>query len=238
MSVWYAIPTARPVQEANALLAKWLDQDYRIALWTDWEAPVPVCDFHHSAPAYPGYARAVNWLVKDILTRDPEAKWIVTGGDDVEPDPKFNAYTIAAQCTAHFQGTFGVMQPIGDRWGESNRGAEAVRGPYIERVCGSPWMGREFCRRMYRGRGPLWQEFQHMYVDEHLQEVAKKLGVLWQRPDLIHRHAHWGRRPDATSDHIPPHLQKWNTPAHWGEAKATFQRLQMGGFAEALDMLP
>ena len=46
--------------------------------------------------------------------------------------------------------TFGVMQPTGDRWGERNGIAT------IDRIAGSPWMGREFCRRMYHGSGPMY----------------------------------------------------------------------------------
>ena len=118
------------------------------------------------------------------------------------------------------------------------------RGAYIDRVCGSAWIGREFATRMYQGNGPLWPEFEHMYVDEHLQCVAEKLGVLWQRSDLIQLHRHWGRGPEGADNkpgevaRMPDFLQRVNSPEHWRKAKAIFDRLKTGGFAEASDLLP
>jgi hypothetical protein len=86
------------------------------------------------------------------------------------------AKQIAKECTAHFGGTFGVMQPTGDRWANGS----------IDRICGSPWLGREFCTRMYHGKGPMYGGYLHMFGDEELQHVATRLGVLWQRRDLTH----------------------------------------------------
>src|SRR5258708_96797 len=123
---------------------------------------------------YPGYAQAVNGLVRGVLEWDPTCNWIVTGGDDVFPDPNHTADEIAEQCRQHFawqncrvnpEGiycpperrnalnrefeTFGVMQPTGDSYGEqpSLPSDHPMRGSYATRVCGSPWMGREFCLR-------------------------------------------------------------------------------------------
>lgn len=119
--------------------------------------------------------------------------------------------------------TYGVMQPTGDSWGDRN-------GPYIQRVAGSAWLGRTFALYVNGGNGPLWAEYQHMYVDEELQAVAQMLGVFWQRPDLEQKHEHWGRRWDASAEHIPAHLQRWNAPEHWREAKAIFDRRKAAGF--------
>lgn len=171
------------------------------------------------------------------------------------------------QTDARFAMTFGVMQPTGDRWGidpnahvfvSQTPGCDAcvcqvcgrgnlgqavhLTGAYIDRVAGSPWIGREFARRMYQGNGPYWPAFEHMYVDEHLMCVAQKLGVFWQRSDLIHYHQHWGRpRPGenmAPSDRMPEFLKKANSPEHWRKSKAIFDQLKAGGFSEALDLLP
>lgn len=267
MSVWYCIPSKRPPDQVDPVLAKWRERGYKTALWLD-EVPKDsgtmknqslISYWISGGPNYPGYAQAVNALVTDVLETDPSCDWIVTGGDDILPDPNHTAEEIADSCTEHFggpyalyghkrpQNTFGVMQPTGDRWGDSPRSRKEFgedRGAYIDRVCGSPWMGREFCQRIYGGKGPLWPEYRHMYVDQELFDVATKLGILWQRRDLIHEHQHWGR---SATQQIPEFLKSVNTPEHFAEAKALYDRraafgfepllmarpIKSGGFAEA-----
>ena len=248
MSVWYCIPSARPAAEANEVLNLWRERGYKIALFVE---PNTV-DYAYREMAnlwiiretYPGYAAAVNELVRQVMRDDPECEWFVTGGDDVEPDLNHTAEEIARECSEYFycqRSTFGVMQPTGDRWGSTDPWAQKLpenRRAYVDRVCGSPWMGREFCRRIYGGKGPLWHEFEHMHVDEHLQAVAEKLGILWQRPDLTHHHRHWARRPGVETSDCPKHLERVSGPEHWQESKAVFNRLKLGGFVEAEDLLP
>jgi hypothetical protein len=248
MSVWFAIPSARPPEEAEPVLLAWRDRGYKIALARDHGAPrieddLPLLIFEQ---AYPGYAIAVNRLVEDILKFDPQCDWIVTGGDDVLPDPNHSAEEIATQCTERFggpfanyghnrpQNTFGVMQPTGDRdFGDA-------QGPYIDRVAGSPWMGREWCLRANQGKGPLYPGFRHMFVDECLQEVAIKLGVFWQRPDLVQKHEHWGRPREGETmgqaDRIREHAKKWNTRSHWDESKALLEKLRADEFKECMPL--
>jgi hypothetical protein len=245
VSVWFAIPSKRPPEECDPVLKLWAERGYQIALWRDWNDarrwPQPEgCCFVRTAEKYPGYAIAVNSLVKQILETDKEAEWIVTGGDDIEPDPDHTAEQIAEECGEYFvnphprtfnDGTFGVMQPTGDRWGEDDPFARQ-RWPeapaYIDRVCGSPWMGREFCRRMYQGNGPLWPGYRHMFEDEELQNVAQRLGVLWQRRDITHYHQHWSRGNDKAQ--MPEFLREVSGQAHWAEAKAMFETRKAGGF--------
>lgn len=248
MSVWLTIPSARPNGGTASL---WKAAGYKIALWRDTEDETPA-DLTLVA-TYPGYANAVNALCEAVIEMDPKADWLVAGGDDTEPDPNHSPGKIAFECGRHFgeiQGTFrmehvvagpdvqvpasgarmpwstfGVCQPTGDRFAEGS----------IDRICGSPWMGREFCRRMYGGNGPLYQEYVHMFVDEELQEVAIKLGVLWQRRDLIHLHHHFMRESvAATSGAVqkptPIHLVKANSPEHWNQYKALFQSRKAWGF--------
>ncbi len=241
MSVWFAIPSKRPPEEAEPVLKLWREHGYKIALWRDdMDFPYGIVDYIRADP-YPGYSIAVNSLVRDILQSDEQAEWIVTGGDDVEPDPNHAAETIAAQCSEMFGrlqvrhrmvdhfATFGVMQPTGDRWGEHDIIPGKV-GAYIDRVCGSPWMGREFCRRMYQGQGPLFSGYFHMFEDEELQCVAQKLGVLWQRRDLIQMHRHWGRFSNPTPRSMPEFLREVNSPKHWQESKAIFESRAATGF--------
>jgi hypothetical protein len=218
MSVWFCIPSARPAAEANKALQVWRDRGYKICLWRDNPEPA-ICDVELRGP-YPGYPSAINACAKWVMENDPSCDWVVSGGDDTLPDEKY-PLAIAAECTAHFKGTFGVMQPTGDRWG----------GGSIDRIAGSPWMGREWCERAYGGLGPCWGEYGHMFSDEELQEVATKLGVFWQRPDLTHHHAHFLRNGDAVVKATPPaHLKQWNTPEHWNSSKALFESRRAAGF--------
>ena len=255
VSVWLTIPSKRPIEEAEPILKLWDERGYNIALWCD--------DFtkHEGAPfgswyglfgEYPGYANAVNALIRHVIQRDLSAEWFIAAGDDVEPDMNHSAEEIETKCRAFFHqrnrdlgvgqsvgceriDTFGVMQPTGDRWGESHPGKP---GAYIDRVCGSAWIGREFARRMYQGNGPLYHEYTHMFVDEELYEVAVKYGVLWQRRDLTQMHRHWGREaPSPTNprglarlSNMPDFLAEANTADHWSKYKSIFERRKAQGF--------
>lgn len=255
MSVWVTIPSARPVAEVEGWAKAWRYRGYKIALWrdssfecTEWqEQGVDLCC---SRVHYPGYAQAVNWLVSYVMQERPQAEWFVIGGDDVFPDPNKTADEIARECREHFldaipvhpaqwvaemAATFGVMQPTGDRWGENpNHPRPDMRSAYIDRVAGSAWMGREFCKRVNQGRGPLWPEYQHMWVDEELRHVAVKLGIYWERRDLTQHHQHPGRVKHYTEEMIPEHLKKWTVGEagrkHWKEAEALYFSRRDAGF--------
>lgn len=216
---------------------------------------------------YSGYAEAVNFLVASVLHLDEDAAWIVTAGDDTQPDMNHTAQQIAEQCSIHFVrekairstaqmnggATFGVMQPTGDRWGhdrnthtpqltKDGRCSQCghpkdhyrhMMGAYIDRVAGSPWMGREFCLRANQGKGPLWPGYYHMGCDEELQAVATRLGVFWQRPDLIHLHQHWGRGVgDAMglTANMPDFLKRANSREEWAKYKQLFLEREAAGF--------
>jgi len=259
-NVWVCVPSKRPPAEVEKWAQAWRDMGYRLALWRDWETVegelslwpfANLCD-HISAPrlragddfdGYPGYAVATNALIQRVIN-ERAAQWCVIGGDDVWPDTTKRADEIAQECEAHFDNilgdptrpfhvtpTFGVMQPTGQRWGDKN-------GAYVDRVCGSAWLGREFCLSFKDGQGPLWPKFTHMYADECLQNVATRLGVLWQRPDLTHDHRHWGRPREGETmgmrDRMPEFLKKWNTDEHWRESKAEFERLKVEDFASCM----
>jgi len=237
LSVWLAIPSKRPPEEAEKCLKEWRERGYKIAVYIDGESPVPNCDYSVWDFKYPGYAIAVNRLCGHILDVDPQAEWIVAAGDDTLPDPNHSAEEIAEECRYHFEDfnggnardeTFGVMQPTGDRdFGDA-------QGPYIDRVAGSPWIGREFARRMYGGNGPYWPDYTHMGVDEEIQAVAIKYGVFWQRPDLIHYHDHWGRprkgEKMGMADRMPDFLAKANSPEEWKRYKAIYAARKAAGF--------
>jgi hypothetical protein len=240
MSVWYVIPSKRAKQEADACMNAWRDRGYRTAVIRE---PADgflnlTTDLQLRTHSYLGWARSVNLLIGAVMAYDADAEWFATGGDDYFPDPNHTADEIAIDCKKHFTimgpepyrgDTFGVMQPTGDRWGEAMR--NGVLEATIDRIAGSPWMGREFCRRMYHGGGPLYNGYYHNFADEELQCVAQKLGVFWQRRDLIHEHRHWARSRGDWRD-APEWARKINDPAHsdWDKSKALFAARKAAGF--------
>lgn len=189
MSVWFVIPSKRPAAEANACLGAWHAMGYHTAVAREAVDGEVNCSLLEVVQEYMGWPASVNHLAKIVLEKDSSCLWIVTGGDDYWPDPLKGAEEIAGEASAHFSGTFGVMQPTGDPWSDS-------QGRIIERIAGSPWLGREWCRRAYGGNGPLPPYYFHNYADEELQHVAKRLGVFWQRPDLVQQHKHWFHTKD------------------------------------------
>lgn len=265
MSVWFAIPSVRPRAEAEPLLRLWADRGYKIALLRQGE-PIGA-ELEIPTGEYLGWARSTNILAKRILQVDPEASWIVGGGDDYEPDLDHCADVIAAECARHFfvdsfraldlhactmakiaahvaslcveallgikASTFGIMQPTGDRWGANEAWALAKypdRPAYIDRICGSPWMGREWCRRAYQGTGPMFGGYKHFYADEELQEVAEGLGVLWQRRDLTQMHRHWGRKPGGADAEDVPEFYRVNVSPDWGPSQDLFRERKAAEF--------
>ena len=236
MSVWVVAPSARPAAEVDKRFDLWRAQGYKVALWRDvGSEPVKADEvFLDVTGPYPGYAVTANTMLLSLLQSDPSADWFVVAADDIDPDLAHTADRIAAQCSQDFRGTLGVMQPIGDRWGEFEPCAVAAypegRRAYIERVAGSPWIGREFAERAYGGRGPYWPEYRHMFVDEELQAVAEKLGVFRQGRDLIHYHDHWSRRRGGNPADMPAFLAVANSPEHWKASKAIFEARKAAGF--------
>lgn len=286
MSVWLVLPSKRPSKDTEAIFRMWLDQGYKVMVQVDLEdrdKRPPLCDIQIARP-YSGYAEAVNFLVASVLNLDPDCQWLVTAGDDTQPDLNHTAEQIAAECAQYSysncqrgptrfgmpeaegpfhlnheqQRTMLVMQPTGDRWGDHRNthpftprpgGNPALQlcsqcgraednvihsmGAYIDRVAGSPWMGREFCKRVNQGKGPLWPGYFHMGCDEELQAVATRLGVFWQRPDLIHLHQHWGRGVgDAmgSTANMPDFLTRANSREEWGKYKVLFAEREAAGF--------
>lgn len=256
------IPSKRPLAEANACLDAWQERGYKTAVLRE-DADGRTCAYFQGKVAqYLGWPRGVNLLVAAVMAANLDAEWLVSGGDDYWPDPTKTADEIAQECSDHFsngvspviRGTFGVMQPTGDRWGEGPcptcKATGGVpggvdewptvkcpscdgtkRSATIDRIAGSPWMGREFCRRMYHGSGPMYNGYHHNFADEELQNVAQKLGVFWQRRDLIQEHRHWAR-PRGDWRDAPEWAKKINDPkfSDWDKSKALFAARKAAGF--------
>ena len=234
MTVFVCTPSARPIPEVQAWAAKWLSMGYQIAIQRDPGAgdsrDFPNCKV--IVRNYAGWAESVNYLTRLVLRNHTDCDWCVAAGDDTLPDPNKRAEDIAFECIDHFidphpggekSGMFGVMQPTGDDWQDH-------RGRIIERIAGSPWLGRQWCLRANCGDGPLYPGFFHMFADELLQEHAKQLGIFWQRPDLNQYHAHWAR-PRADIRDMPAFLKQANSPEEWKRSKAIFESLKAVNFA-------
>ena len=243
MSVWLCMPSAHA---DGGTSPKWRAAGYKTAIWRDPGAPDIDCDILHVAP-YPGYYAACNALMRMAFEADQSCEWVVCAGDDTSPDPNKHPDAIAVECGLHFvthcescsrsdpytsapcdnQFSFGVMQPTGDPWSDR-------QGRIIERIAGSPWIGKEFALRTYGGKGPYWEEYFHNGGDEELQCVAQKLGVFWQRPDLTHHHDHWCRPRDgekfAHGRQVPKHLERANSPEDWARFNRIFKPRQAHGF--------
>jgi hypothetical protein len=202
---------------------------YKVAVWRD--QPDEVQAEIVAIGKYDGYAISCNRLIRYAREKDADARWFVCAGDDIWPDPHKRAEAIEAELVDDFGGTYGVMQPTGDRWGEDpNQPNHTLRGAYIDRVCASAFIGAEFVDRTYGGQGPLYHGYFHMFVDEELQAVAETLGVLWQRRDLTHVHRHWQRERRK----MPEYLKYANSPTHWSEAQTMYAQRKASGFPGAV----
>lgn len=160
---------------------------YRIAVLQDRERFEAPADVIVTADRYPGWGATVNRLFREVVTE--ACPVIVSGGDDMLPDPDHSAGELAEQFIERFAGTFGVMQPTGDEFEQTGT------------ICGSPWLGRAWMERMYRGHGGMPECYVHNWADEELYWVAKCSGRLWQRPDLTQRHEHFRRRGESAPDY-------------------------------------
>ena len=248
MSVWFAIPSCRVKPEAEACLSKWKSQGYKIAILRQGD-PLDICDLQIPTGEYLGWPRSVNILAREVLRRDRECNFVVSGGDDYNPDPKFTASEIGFSCEAYFGrskanyplaqtayedgATLGVMQPVADRWGDSESARQTYgqdRGAVLDRVAGSPWMGREWCERAYLDNGPMWDGYHHLYADEELCCVAEKMGVYWRRPDLNQYHAHPARGERGFAAYHEGHLANLYSQEAWAREKAIFEDRKAKGF--------
>ncbi len=234
MSVWLCMPSKRPSKEAQPVIDSWLAMDYKVAVQRDLGDDTLAGCIVHTRP-YAGYPEAATYLIHRVMEIDSAADWFVCAGDDITPDPVKLADEIGEECFSHFShetdaglatylGTFGVMQPTGDRWGEGQRTKKTEA--HIDTIAGSPWIGREFARKMYGGRGPYWTEYFHMFDDEELQCVATMMGVFWQRPDITQYHHHCQRKGGKSPDFLRLAYSREN----WNRSQTIFRERKAAGF--------
>lgn len=184
--VWFAIPTASP-ELCRQTVPLWKERGYRVALLQDkLRFDVPEADLIVHADRYEGWCKAVNFLCTSVVPRS--APLVVTGGDDMHPDPDHTAQQLAEQFYQRFPDGFGVMQPHGDDF------------MLTQHYAGSPFFGRRWIDTMYGGQGPVFPGYYHNWADNEIYWVARCLHAFWSRPDLTHYHDHHTRRPRAQGD--------------------------------------
>lgn len=182
--VWLALPSAN-IEMAKKTFPVWKSKGYKIAvivpdrLLSQYSGLADIIVAESSIGGYQGWPKAVNYL--SGLLSDYEI--IIAAGDDMYPDPDYEAHQLRLQFVRHFGGTFGVMQPYGDKFG-------SMACETCEQICGSAWLGKEFREKINQGKGPMWEEYWHMWADTELYQVATKYNCLWIRGDLSQFHEH------------------------------------------------
>ncbi|MAY75474.1 MAG: hypothetical protein CMJ31_12325 [Phycisphaerae bacterium] len=204
--VWYAIPSAS-LDRCRATLPAWRDMGYRVAVLQNRERGDIPADLTVWRDAYPGWAASINELCRNVIPRD--AAIVVSGGDDMLPDPNHTAADIADAFFDRFPDGFGVMQPTADTFMNATE------------YCGSPWLGRAWIDHAYRGNGPLWPAYTHNWADHELRWVAGSLDALWMNDGLAQRHDHFSRSGDAP----PPYWSDTVAPADRADVETFIARL-------------
>jgi hypothetical protein len=182
--VWLALPSAN-IEMAKKTFPVWKSKGYKIAvvvpdrLLSQYSGLADIIVAESSIGGYRGWPKAVNYL--SGLLSDYEI--IIAAGDDMYPDSDYEAHQLRLQFVRHFGGTFGVMQPYGDKFG-------SMACDTCEQICGSSWLGKEFREKINQGKGPMWEEYWHMWADTELYQVATKYNCLWIRGDLKQYHEH------------------------------------------------
>ena len=216
--VWLGLPSAN-IKMAKKTFPEWRERGYNIAticpdpFYDEYVDMADIVIKESQVLGYAGWPKSVNILCKKLIDVDI----IIAAGDDMYPDKNHTAEELRQQFLTHFGGTFGVMQPTGDKFG-------SLACPECEQICGSAWLGKEFRNKVNKGSGPMWHEYWHMYADTELYQVAKKYNCLWIREDLSQYHEHRLRGTHSFSPRIPPR----NTP----RAKNIYFRRKENGFPD------
>jgi hypothetical protein len=188
-SVWIAVPTVDPPHLCEWATA-WRTLGFHVALLFDEGHEVvhaPVADIAVWEP-YRGWAAAVNSLASRVFWRGADI--MVTGGDDIWPDPHWDAQRLAERFAAEFPDFDGVAQPSGGNVHDTDT------------CCIAPLIGCGWWARHYRARGPFWPEYFHFWTDSELHDVAARDKRLALWPQVAWRHEHWFLRGTEPTPHL------------------------------------
>jgi hypothetical protein len=207
MAVVFAIPTAGRFEMVDRCMCAWKARGYRTAIIFERQDLARVrAGRRVMQERHLGYGVSLNRLIATVLAEMSDCTAIVTGGDDTFPVETVDAAELERQFLERFPDTLGVMQPTGDDWcgsyGEDGRRSNEISAQ-------SPWLGRAFCERAYRGSGPYWPGYYHFYADTELQAVAERLEIFWQRPDIADFHNNWKRHGHVRPKHLYEARRRW-----------------------------
>lgn len=242
-AVYVCLPSINPEYCARYLPA-WKQQGYRVAVSTDeamFERMTPMLDgiidvLVSPRGRYPGYWQSMNALTRYVCNRPVALAYshiktspglslndqliadvCVVAGDDMQPDDRHTAQQIAQHFLRIFPDGYGIMQPTGS--GEDG----------VDRIAGSPWMGKGWIERAYNGTGPYHGGYFHFYGDEELMNVARRQSAFIQLSQYRQRHHQWCN-PDGENYGKRTHYQQRNSDEHWESDKALFFARQRQGF--------
>lgn len=184
LAVW---PTVN-MERSEGLAAKWKDQGYDTAVLIEMDHTFSNVDHKLVNTTWQGFPVAVN---RACHTFKDQYEVIVIIGDDILPDPNHRANDILEAFLAHFHGSYGIMQPTGDKFG------------CYDIACISPWIGSDYIDTR---PGPYHTGYYHYYSDAELQDVATMYGCFQQRDDLIQYHDHWSRNKLQRPKYLEPAL--------------------------------
>ena len=210
LNIWAVWPTIS-LERSEVCCNRWHEQGYKTAVLVNppyGTDHVPFADMVMVQPDWAGFPTAVN-----LLCRIASADIVVVVGDDVDPDKKYTAQEIGEGFVKRFPDLYGVMQPIGDKFGWTHKCAV------------SPWIGRAFVEESYDGNGPYREEYFHYFSDQELQEYAITQEAFQQRADLTQYHDHWQRQENPQR---PPHLMK--AKKQWHQDKIMFEERKAKGW--------
>ena len=212
LNIWYAIPSINE-ERCNKSFDKWKEMGYKTCALLDrgvqWQ-PKHADMILYTPGVYEGYYRSFIHMAKTI---GRDADIIITGGDDIFPEPNKSAQEIGRECLARYPDGLFIMQPTGDAM------------PGVDRICASPWFGKGWLERGYQGKFPVWHEYIAFFGDQELKEVSERLNVLWQRSDLCQYHDHWTRvgGPQKTD-------YQTRNDAHWKHDENIYKKRKMSRF--------
>jgi hypothetical protein len=192
--VWYVIPSASPLN-CRDTLPRWKRLGYKTAVlfnnipFNDIPFEADYLDRYLFRTVYPGWPQSINLLCRELS--EEEAPLFVTGGDDMWPEPSMTASEAADIYWGRFPGGRGVMQPMGDNFGQTRS------------ICGSPFFSWWWSRNAYGGKGPFWPAYYHYSADKELYEVTKMLGCLSENHDMSHYHDHHNRGDRRGTKKLP-----------------------------------
>ena len=226
MTHFVCFPSAR-IDMAYSCAKEWEQKGYIPLVMLDPPTRAVLfapCTVIEGPSPFPGYYQVINQIARSAFLFGADVCTFI--GDDMTP-PKQGAEEHTLRYFARFPDGYGMMQCTGDRQGEKIGGKVNS-----ERICGSPTFGRGWHEKAFGGTGGFPTAFSSFYADEVLKEVAERLGLLYQEPDLTIDHLHWSF---GRSVRQPYHER---AEKNWQQDQAVFMKYKAEDFSTMLATFP